>query len=72
MLLGTTNLNHRSLIHDLEVDTVIGEHDNKIKLAEHFQEECQRVAMLTVEDLKKEKILTRFVTSLFFIFRYWM
>lgn len=72
MLLGTTNLNHRSLIHDLEVDTVIGEHDNKVKLANHFQEECQRVTMLTTEELKKENILTRFVTSLFFIFRYWM
>lgn len=72
MILGTTNLNHRSLIHDLEVDTIIGEHDNKLKLAQHFQDECAHQPALTKEELKKESLLTRFITSIIFIFRYWM
>ncbi len=72
MILGTTNLNHRSLIHDLEVDTVIGNHDNKLMMAKHFTDECASVSVLTLEDLKKENIFTRFITTIIFIFRYWM
>lgn len=72
MMLGTTNLNHRSMIHDLEVDTIIGEHDNKMAMARHFQQECEQIPELTLEDLKKENLFTRLITSIFFIFRYWM
>lgn len=72
MMIGTTNLNHRSFIHDLEVDTIICEDHNKIEMNNYFEYECSQVPMLTAEELKKENIFARFFTSLIFIFRYWM
>ena len=72
MIIGTTNLNHRSFIHDLEVDTVVCHEENKLQMDNYFNFACQQVHQLTVEELKKENIFARFFTWIIFIFRYWM
>jgi cardiolipin synthase A/B len=45
MTIGSTNLNHRSFMHDLEVDLVIQDVDNKKKVEDHFlaSSETQKV-----------------------------
>lgn len=71
MTIGSTNLNHRSLLHDLEVDMVIQNDANKELIIEHFlgcaREECRT----TLEELKALPLRKRFLANLFFIFRYW-
>lgn len=71
MTIGTTNLNHRSFIHDLEVDLVIQDEDNKRKIAEHFIESTVSQKNITLEGLKQRPLWDRMLSRLFFIFKYW-
>ncbi|NDG84363.1 MAG: cardiolipin synthase B [Proteobacteria bacterium] len=40
VMVGSTNLNHRSLIHDLEVDVVLGLKESKEALEQQFEIDC--------------------------------
>jgi cardiolipin synthase len=72
MTIGSTNLNHRSFIHDLEVDLVIQEDDNKTKIEEHFLASSSAQKSITLEALKMRPFWDRILSRLFFLFKYWL
>ncbi len=72
MTVGSTNLNHRSLIHDLEVDLVIQGEENRKKLEEHFLEMTGQLELVTAESMKARTFLDRMMGRLYFLFRYWL
>lgn len=71
MTIGTTNLNHRSFIHDLEVDLVIQDEDNKKKVEEHFLASIEEQHSITLDNLSKRPLWDRLLSRLFFLFKYW-
>jgi cardiolipin synthase A/B len=71
MTIGSTNLNHRSFIHDLEVDLVIEDEDNKRKIEEHFLASSITQKSITLEGLKQRPVWDRLLSRLFFLFKYW-
>jgi cardiolipin synthase len=71
MTVGSTNLNHRSFIHDLEVDlVVVGEH-NRRTIEAHFLAATESQQAVTLEELKRRPLRERFLSRLFFLFKYW-
>ncbi len=71
MTIGSTNLNHRSFIHDLEVDMEIQEAINKEKIVEHFQKSSVTQKEITLDGLKQRPLLDRFLSRIFFLIKYW-
>lgn len=71
MTIGTTNLNHRSLIHDLEVDLIITDEHNIKTVEEHFLKSAISQKEITLEGLKHRPLWDRFLSRLFFLFKYW-
>lgn len=72
MTVGSTNLNHRSLIHDLEVDLVVQEEENLKKIEEHFLQLTGKLPLITGEQLKSRSFMDRMMGRLYFLFRYWL
>lgn len=71
MTIGSTNLNHRSLHHDLEVDLVIQDEENKKSIQQHFEEATNSARMITLENLKERPLWDRILSRTFFLFKYW-
>jgi cardiolipin synthase A/B len=71
MTVGSSNLNHRSILHDLEVDLVIQNTDNKLKIVDAFVQSSQNQLEITADYLKQRRLFDRFLTRLFFLFKYW-
>lgn len=71
MTIGSTNLNHRSFLHDLEVDLIVQEEKNRKLLEENFKVSTREENSITIEGLNKRPILDRFLSRLFFLFKYW-
>lgn len=72
MTIGSTNLNHRSFMHDLEVDLVITEDQNKQEINEHFLKSTTNQKTLTLEGLKQRPMWDRALSRIFFLFKYWL
>ena len=68
---GSTNLNHRSFMHDLEVDVRVQHPDNRRLLSESFESMTLDATEVTMELLKARPWYERLATRLIFIFRYW-
>jgi len=71
MTIGSSNLNHRSLLHDLEVDLVIQGNQNKQLVSSNFLQELKSMSPVTLDDLKRRTLLDKFLSRLLFLFRYW-
>ena len=69
--IGSTNLNHRSFIHDLEVDLAIQDSDNKKNIEDHFLTSTMTQKTITLEGLKHRPLWDRILSRLFFLFKYW-
>lgn len=69
--IGTTNLNHRSFMHDLEVDLIIQDEKNKTLIEQNFIESTSEDNSITMESLNRRPLFDRFLSRLFFIFKYW-
>jgi cardiolipin synthase len=68
---GSSNLNHRSFMHDLEVDLIIQD-ENNVKLIENdFINSTKPLNEVTPNLLKQRPIWDRFLARLFFLFKYW-
>lgn len=68
---GSTNLNHRSFLHDLEVDLVIQDEDNKRRIGEHFMSSIRAQRSITLDSLKLRPLWEKVLSRLFFLFKYW-
>lgn len=68
---GSTNLNHRSFMHDLEVDVRVLHPQNRRLLSESFEELCQDAELVSDETLRARPWYIRWAGRLVFLFRYW-
>jgi len=69
--IGSSNMNHRSFLHDLELDVVITHPENKIMLKEKFLAEQSESVEITRESLARQGILARLWSYLLLLIRYW-
>jgi len=58
-------------MHDLEVDLVIQDVDNRKKVEEHFIASSETQREITLEGLKQRPLWDRILSRLFFTFKYW-
>jgi cardiolipin synthase A/B len=68
---GSTNLNYRSFMHDLEVDIRIQHPDNKRKLEDNFDEQKNASTPVTLMSLDKRSWWLKVCARIIFLFRYW-
>jgi cardiolipin synthase A/B len=68
---GSSNLNHRSFMHDLEVDFVIQAEKNKQIIEQNFIDSTCEKNSISIKNLDSRSILDRILCRLFFIFKYW-
>ncbi|OGT35341.1 MAG: hypothetical protein A3F11_01720 [Gammaproteobacteria bacterium RIFCSPHIGHO2_12_FULL_37_14] len=69
---GSSNLNSRSLRHDLEVDVWIRTENAKIELEQQFIIDLEQSRKITKDDLKKQPFYMALAGRLFLFLRYWI
>jgi cardiolipin synthase len=72
MIVGSSNLNHRSLLHDLEVDVSVTRPENRQALLADMEKDFSRSKRITLTDLKKVSVFKRVFARFMLIFRYWL
>lgn len=71
-MVGSHNLNHRSLIHDLEVDVMLERPEDVQRLVAQWDLDVRAARALTLKDLDSDSALRRLVGRLVYLVRYWM
>jgi len=71
-LIGSSNLNHRSLLHDLEADIVVTDEDSLRKMGEQFVVDLGRSVEVTLENWRQRPLIERLLGRLLLWFRYVM
>lgn len=69
--IGSSNLNHRSFLHDLEFDLVIQDEKNIKIIEENFIVSTKPHTMVTSEALKARSLKDKLLSRLMFLFKYW-
>jgi cardiolipin synthase A/B len=69
---GSHNLNHRSLTHDLEVEAVLNRREWVEPLIERWDLDVRHSKPITQADLGRMNIFDRMMTRLAYWFRYWL
>jgi cardiolipin synthase len=68
---GSSNLNHRSLLHDLEIIVLPQRRQSLRTLEGQFGKDLLQCREITLLELKRRPFLSRLLSVLFFQFRYW-
>jgi cardiolipin synthase len=68
-LVGSSNLNHRSLLHDLEADVVLASEEATSALAEQFVADCGHSREVTLRNWKSRPLLERIVGRMLLVVR---
>jgi len=71
MTLGSTNLNHRSFLHDLEMDVVISHEDNKKLLEQNYLRDLNASEPFDRSEWANLPIWQRLLSSVFILLRFW-
>jgi cardiolipin synthase len=71
-LVGSSNFNHRSFLHDLEVDVVTQRPKSLKSLERQAAFDFKQSREITFSDLKLKPFWIRLLTWLFFRFRHWL
>lgn len=69
---GSTNLNHRSFIHDLEIDIVVTKPESNRALTAKFEDDLLNSKEVTVSELGKWSLFSRVLSFFARELRYWM
>lgn len=69
---GSSNFNHRSLFHDLEVDVVLSESRNVELLAEQFLRDCEQSRPIPEVSSSLSAKLFHLLGRAILLFRYWL
>lgn len=69
---GTTNINHRSIIHDLEVDVVVTKKENHRILMEQLEQDIEESAEITLKECRDKPLLERLAGKCALFFHYWL
>lgn|ERR1035438_8966573 len=70
-LVGSSNLDHRSLRKDLEVNVIARKRKSILDLERKFVQDLSRCLEIGLEDLKRRPYWNRMLSAVFFHFRYW-
>lgn len=68
-LVGSSNLNHRSLFHDLEADLVLANTEACQSLERQFLIDCENSAQVTLENWRSRPALERFIGKALLLFK---
>lgn len=68
---GSTNFNHRSFLHDLEVEVMLTHELNKSALEKSFIDDQVLSRDITLSELNSKSIWFRLLNRTLFFFRYW-
>jgi cardiolipin synthase len=71
-LIGSTNLNHRSFIHDLELDVVLESEEATATLERLFLADCSRSIPMTRETIRGYALIAHVTSFLLFPFKRWL
>jgi cardiolipin synthase len=71
-LIGSSNLNHRSLLHDLEADIVVTNDEALEEMSTQFAQDLNRSVEVTLENWHQRPRLERFLGRVLLWFRYVM
>ncbi len=69
-LVGSSNLNHRSLLHDLEADVVLVDEKACTSLEQQFVRDCQGSVPITLENWRARPFIERALGRVLLAFRY--
>lgn len=69
--IGSSNLNHRSFLHDLEADLIISEDSNKELIVKHFLDSILEENKISQETLNLRPWYDKLLGRIFFTFKYW-
>ncbi|MDF1654812.1 MAG: phospholipase D-like domain-containing protein [Coxiellaceae bacterium] len=73
MLIGSSNLNHRSLLHDLEADVHVEQEESKQILADQFLNDLNHTAEISLKNWwHKRPWYQRFFGRIFLYMKYWV
>jgi len=70
MILGSSNMNHRSIIHDLEVDVAVTKEESKKSLEKQFTRDLAESHEITIK--KNRPLLERVIGHIGLPLRHWM
>lgn len=71
-IVGSSNLNHRTLLHDLEVDLRITFPENEALLEQELKNDFNSSQLVTFESLKKISFFYRILARILLLFKYWL
>lgn len=71
-MIGSSNLNYRSLLHDLELDVVLQDAKQKARLLEDFKHKLRKARQVSRSDLTKASIWQRLTGRILLWMRYWL
>lgn len=69
--IGSTNFNHRSFLHDLEVEVHLTASENKSYLEQSFKDDLQDSIEITSDWITKHPLWYRYLARILFFFRFW-
>lgn len=72
MLIGSSNLNHRSLLHDLEVDVTVFTESAKKTLEQLFLTDLTRATQLELNHWKNRSVHRRILGKMALYLKYWI
>lgn len=72
MIIGSSNLNHRSLLHDLEVDIHICTPAAQHEIEDQFLEDIKNSQEIHLKDWQKRPLFQRWLGRLLLYLRYWI
>ena len=69
--IGSTNLNHRSFLHDLEVEVILSQPSSKEAINASFVEDQAISHPISLEELERKSLWFKIFNRILFFFRYW-
>ena len=69
---GSSNLNHRSFLHDLELDVVLTSPDSKLRIAELWHQWNRESRPLSLQELDQRTWWEIIMGRLFYWLRWWL
>ena len=72
MTLGSSNRNHRSLLHDLEVDVIITQKQSQDSLLNQFEKDLSVSEEMTLEKWKQRPLISRVLDRFILYLKYWL
>jgi cardiolipin synthase A/B len=72
MTIGSSNLNYRSILHDLEIDVNVHEENSKKLLEKQFLIDLENSREITWADWKKRSFLQKLIGQMLLYIKYWL